>query len=354
MGHARGKIKGRPALILFFFVFSFLGSICHAASGSIDAISGIAYHKPKDGLKWGVLKSGDAISVGDRIKTGADGRVTVRLKDSTRLMIGNDTELEITRHYVEKDKRGALYSLTGGRLRAVVMKFSGASDIKVRTRSGVMGIKGTDFIVMNHNDANIVFGMEDAVNVAGLDTASVELGQGLMTENTRGNAPIEPVRVEPQTPLEEALNELKAVTDAHAPVEWERAGRLPSIMARWNMNYGRYLADSLSYPAALDVFQIAIDLTDEPKVKAEAHLERGGLFSVNLMRPEDALSEFNEVMDNFREEPFLENAVYYAGAVNMGLGKKDEAALLFRRYLQEYPNGSKAETVKTFIKSLER
>ncbi len=354
MDYPGDKIRARLVAVLFLLVFSFLGSISCAATGSIDAISGIAFLKPKHTLKWVELKSGDAVSVGDRLKTGAEGRVTVRLKDGTRLMVGNDTELEITEHYAEKDRRGALYSLTQGKLRTVVMKFSGKSDIRVKTRSGVMGIKGTDFIVMNRNDANIVFGMEDSVNVAGLDHASVDLKQGAMTENTRGVSPIEPVMVEPQTPLEEALNSLKAVTDAQAPVEWERAGSLPLMMARWNINYGHYLADSGSYAAALDVFRIAIDLTDEPEIKAEAHLERGALFSVNLMKPEHALVEFNEVMDKFRAEPFLESAIYYAGMANMELGKREEAGRLFRRYLQEYPGGSKAETIRTVIKSLER
>ncbi|MBI5888592.1 MAG: FecR domain-containing protein [Deltaproteobacteria bacterium] len=323
-----------------------------ASIGSIAGMSGTVYFKPRDAAKWAVAAKGVRLDAGDRIKTGSDGRAALRFKDNSNITLGNDTELEITEFLLKKGSRSAVYSVSTGKLRAAVGKFSGRTDIKVKTPTSVSGVKGTDFIVMNQGDANIIFGEESNVQVSGDNGRPVVIKPNTMTENTRGTAPIHPEKVEPGTPLADVRAQLETVTNVDAPVEWEKAGQLPLILARWNINYGRYLAESKRFADALDVFQISVDLTEKMEIRAEAYLERGTLLSRNMNEPQRALAEYMIVIEKYPEPQYLENAIFSAGMINRELGDKENAKKLFERYLNEYPNGRHKETVENLMKEM--
>lgn len=341
---------------MIFFVALMLGgpAAALASIGAISSISGSVYYKAREAAKWAVAAKGTGLNIGDRLKTGADGRVLLKFEDGTNLSLGNESEIEITEFLLKKDKRSATYTLSTGKVRALVNKFNGKTDIKVKTATSTSGVKGTDFIVMNQGNANVIFGEESTVDVSTPDKdKSVDLKAGAMTENTRGANPIEPVKVDPGTALADARAELEAVTDVSAPVEWEKTGKLPDILARWNINYGHYLADSKRFADSLDVFQIAIDLTSLAAIKAESYIERGTVLSRNLNEPQKALQEYMTVVDKYNVAPFAENALFSAGMIYMDLGDKENARKLFKRYLSEYPEGSHRPTIELFMKELE-
>ncbi|MBI5643783.1 MAG: FecR domain-containing protein [Deltaproteobacteria bacterium] len=287
------------------------------------------------------------------MKTAIDGRALLKLTDGTRLTVGNLSEIELTGFLLRKQERSATITLSTGKIRAVVGKFAGRSNVEVKTATAIAGVRGTDFIVMNQGSANVLFGESDEVSVTGEDGDGVVLKPGMMTESTSGSAPIAPVKVDPGSALEEVREGLRAVTDLDLPADWEKTGILPNLLARWNINYGHYLADSQRFKEALDVFKIAIDLSELPGIKAEARLERGTVLSRNLNRPEDALVEYMDVVRNYPGEPFVGNALFSAGIIHMELGEKAEAQSLLRRYIDEFPEGIHRDTAELFIKALE-
>jgi tetratricopeptide (TPR) repeat protein len=327
-----------------------------AAIGNISKGSGAIYFKAKTEKKWVAAAVAMDVNEGDRIKTGSDGRIELALQDDSRLTIGNNTEMEITRFLLDKDnnKRSATIFLVKGKLRTVVAKFAGRTDMKVKTPTAVAGVKGTDFIVMNEGKANILFGQEGNVEVKGKNKESVALSPDTMTENTQGHTPIAPVKVEPNTPLADARKQLEAVTNVDAPVEWQATGNLPVILARWNMNYGHYLADSGKYKEALEVFQIAADLTDMPEIGAESRVQRGTVLSRNLSLPHDALKEYQTVLDKYPQMPQAENALFSIGMIYKDMGEKANAKEYLQKYLKQYPQGKHTSTVETLVKELEK
>ncbi|MBI5235535.1 MAG: FecR domain-containing protein [Deltaproteobacteria bacterium] len=346
------KILRLPLLFLFA-AFLLMPSTALASAGALDTLSGAVFFMAKGKADWGSAVKGAEVNVGDRIKTGADGRALIIFGDGTKIMLGNDSELEISEYMASAKKRSAVYTLATGKVRAIVTKFAGKSDIKVKTRTAVAGVRGTDFIVMNQGNANVMFGNEGRVAASATDGKdSVQLKAGQMTENTSGVVPIKPIVVEPGTPLAEARAALVAVTDPGAPIEWEAAGKLPAILARWNVNYGHYLADSKRFKDALNIFQIAIDLTEISSIRAEAHLERGTVLSRNLGDPKSALAEYTAVMERYPVSEFVDNAVYSAGVIYMDMGDKENARRMFTRYLSDYPKGARRGTVEILLKSL--
>lgn len=329
-------------------------SVAFADIGSIANLSGTVYSKPSGAGKWSVAVKGSGVNTGDRVKTAGDGRVLLKLDDGTNLTLGNDSELEITEYLFKKNKRSAVFSLSSGKVRTAVGKFNGSTDIKVKTPTSVSGVKGTDFIVMNSGPANVIFGEESTVQVSGESGKPVDLKPNTVTENTAGTSPIKPEKVEPGTPLAEARAQLEAITNVDAPVDWVKAGKLPFMLARWNINYGHYLTESKNFTSALDVLQIAIDLTDAPELRAKAHIERGTVLAKNLNESVKALAEYMTVIDKYPATPSLPNALYSAGAINKELGKKDEAKRLFERYLTEFPKGSHRGTIEIFMKDMDK
>lgn len=324
-----------------------------AAIGSISKESGATYFKAKTEKKWAVASVGMDINEGDRVKTGSDGRMELLLQDGSRLTVGNNTEMEITRFLLDKDRRSATFFLQG-KLRAIIAKFSGKTSMQVKTPTAVAGVKGTDFIVMNEGKANVLFGQEGAVDVKGKDKESVALMPNTMTENTQGHAPISPVKVEPNTPLADARKQLEAVTNVESPVEWQATGNLPVILARWNINYGHYLADSGRYKEALEVFQIAVDLTDVAEIGAEGRAQRGSVFSRNLSLPQEALKEYQSILDKYSQMPQAESALFSMGMIYKDMGEKEKAKEYLQKYLKQYPQGKHTSTVETLIKEFQK
>lgn len=340
-------------VILLVTVLLLFPVVALAAIGSISKGSGAIYFKAKTEKKWAVAAAGMEINEGDRVKTGSGGRIELNLQDGSKLTIGNNTEMEITRFLLDKDRRSATIFVQG-KLRAAIAKFFGKTNMWVKTPTAIAGVKGTDFIVMNEGKANVLFGQEGTVEVKGKDKESASLSPDTMTENTQGHTPIEPVKVEPNTPLSDVRKQLEAVTNVDAPVEWQETGKLPQILARWNINYGHYLADSGKYKEALEVFQIAADLTDIPEIGAESRVQRGTVYSRNLSLPLDAIKEYQYVLDKYPQMPQAENALFSIGMIYKDMGEKEKAGEYLQRYLKQYPQGKHTSTVETLIKELEK
>lgn len=90
---------------------------------------------------------------GDRIRTAADGRAEIALKDGSRLTLTALGDLTVSRYLLSPkgEKREAGFELLSGRLRAFVSKFAASieqSVWQVRTPTAVAGVRGTDFFVL--------------------------------------------------------------------------------------------------------------------------------------------------------------------------------------------------------------
>jgi hypothetical protein len=97
---------------------------------------------------------GQAILEGDTLKTGADGRIGVTLKDGTRLSLGGGTELRLdTFAYAPAQGRMGLALRL---LRGVTAYVSGRiaqlapGAVKIETPTSVIGIRGTHLLVGAH------------------------------------------------------------------------------------------------------------------------------------------------------------------------------------------------------------
>jgi hypothetical protein len=180
-----------------------LSPAAHAAepaiAGSVMQMRGAAYADHLDSSDN--LYRSMTVHVGDRIVTGRNARVALKMKDGAILTLGADTEFVISAYsYSKKLQQGsATLELVRGAFRAVtgaIGKLKGR-DFKVKTAAGVIGIRGTDFWGGFH--------FSEALDVALLDGDGIYIenaagrieitrpGEGTTVQNT-GTAPSAPIR----------------------------------------------------------------------------------------------------------------------------------------------------------------
>jgi tetratricopeptide (TPR) repeat protein len=342
-------------ILILIMMFTFLPFTLHAAQvGKISKFKGTVQFRAKNNISYTPVKSAMDVSEGNWVKTGPDGWLELTLSDNSKFTMANNSEMEITSFMFSKKKREGSFNLTQGKLRASVVKFSGQSNITVKSGTAVAGVKGTEFLMMSEGPANVFFGNEGAVSVSGQGKESQSLTANAMTQNTRGYTPIDPVKIEPGTPLADARNAFNSATAAVPPADWMETNNLPNIVARWNIQYGHYLADSGKYDMALHVFQIALDLTKLSDIRCDARLERGAVYSRFLSNPESALAEYLLVLEEYPRSPQAETALYSAGQILYTMDFKEQAKARFQQYLKEYPQGKHRSNVDTLINLLDK
>ena len=94
---------------------------------------------------------GQPIAEGDTVRTGADGRLGITLKDGTRLSLGGNTELRLDTF---------AYAPAEGRLGIVLKLFRGIAGyisgriaqlspgaVKIETPTSVIGVRGTHLLI---------------------------------------------------------------------------------------------------------------------------------------------------------------------------------------------------------------
>jgi len=97
------------------------------------------------------VRPGTVVQVGDTLRTGADGAAGLTLADDSRLSAGPGTELVLSTFRFDATTQDGqlLVSLWRGTLNLVtgLIGKKAPEQVKVQTRTVVLGVRGTEFIV---------------------------------------------------------------------------------------------------------------------------------------------------------------------------------------------------------------
>lgn len=340
---------------LLVFLVSIFISNAYAAIGYIDKMEGDVSYRVKDNVPYKAAAKGEKLDVNYWIKTGSAGWAVLLFNDGSKMTLANNTEFKVSSFLMGKSKKEAEFNLFDGKVRAMITKLPGGKvDYKVKSPTAVAGIRGTEFMMMTENKANVLFGNEGKVTVSGEDAQKKSLTPETMVQNTRGATPTDAVKVEPNSPLLQAKKDFEYITSETPPLDWEKSKNLPNIVARWNLNYGHYLADKGKYEEAIQVFQIALDLTNVIEIKADARLERGTVYSRFLKNSEAALAEYLIVLEEYSMLPQRETALYHTGILLSELRQIEPARKRLQQYIDEYPQGKYRGDAETYLNQLGR
>lgn len=133
--------------------------------GSIALVrgqAGVIHAKSETAYK---AKKGLPLYMADTIVTMKRSRVSLNLNDGSSLSLAPGTRITIDRNvYNPKSKdRSSFFSMSKGKARFRVKKlpFFRKKDFKVKTRTAVVGVRGSDFVVKAEEENTLVSTLED-------------------------------------------------------------------------------------------------------------------------------------------------------------------------------------------------
>ena len=138
---------------------------------------------------------GSAILTGDRVITGRRSRVRITLFDRTSLVLGADSDVEISTYLrAGAAEESGLMSLLRGILRLTGPAGGAERGTRVRTRAAIASVRSTDWIVEADFDTAAVLVVRGRVDVAAaLGGGRITLRTGEGSDIRRGSAPGSPV-----------------------------------------------------------------------------------------------------------------------------------------------------------------
>ena len=143
---------------------------------------------------------------GDTITTRKKGRIRFKLNDGSTLTMASGTKLVINRsvYHPSKKRRSSFLRMSLGRARFWVSKLIGfkRSEFRVKTRTSVMGVRGSDFIIRATPNLTEVTTLKDT-RLEVMSLAAPEVKPTLLSDFERtivgeGALPSEVERVSPE------------------------------------------------------------------------------------------------------------------------------------------------------------
>lgn len=159
------------------------------------------------------LSPGDALFIGDTIKTGADMRAKLELSDGTIISLAPASSIQIKGHFLDRaqGKRNSVLKAMKGTIRFVVQKLFRAtpdgaetnwknSQVTIETLNAVAGVRGTDFFCITGPDSTEFAVVEGLVNVRSATLSQrgdVPVGSNQISKIRKGGNPSPPALIAP-------------------------------------------------------------------------------------------------------------------------------------------------------------
>jgi FecR-like protein len=117
--------------------------------GTVLAVEGTAEARTANATTWEPLQFRAAILPNDTVRTAANSKAKILLRDESIMTLAENSEMQFTESLLTPQQRRTIVSLTLGKLRVVTTKIFGAGSVtEVRTANTVAGVRGTTFIVI--------------------------------------------------------------------------------------------------------------------------------------------------------------------------------------------------------------
>lgn len=175
-------------------------------AGQVTTVSGQAEVKKSGGSKKFKAFKGMAITKGDTIITGKDGKVVMDLDSDKEVTIGSSTTLtvsELVKNAKALGGKTSLSLLEGKVSIKIKKKLDGDSRFEIETPTAIMGVMGTEFFVQYENNESYVgvfTGLVSALHGPGMREPSIIKPDEQLKLNQEGKGEVEKLQPE-QMPL---------------------------------------------------------------------------------------------------------------------------------------------------------
>jgi hypothetical protein len=113
--------------------------------GTILAVAGVAEVRTRDATEWERLKFRDAIFLNDTVRTAAESKLKVLLRDDSIMTLAEQSEMRFTEALLTEQQRRTVVSLLVGKVRVLTTRLFGTgSATEVHTPNAVAGVRGSE------------------------------------------------------------------------------------------------------------------------------------------------------------------------------------------------------------------
>lgn len=138
---------------LIFSLVAMVFSIPYASADSLNDAGRAAYvsgdvYVVRGGERL-PLAEGDSLFSADTVMTGSKGRATLQMNDESKIHVGRLSRIDLSNYTLkEKSLISGAFNMLWGRVRFLVSKLSDGAEFKVGTKTAVLGVRGTEFVVI--------------------------------------------------------------------------------------------------------------------------------------------------------------------------------------------------------------
>ena len=271
----------RRSVVLPVLVMVSLLAICTgfppAASGQDQFVGNVKFVESKDPaqhphiVRIGYsalidIKPGDAVFLGDTLKTGEDVKAQVVLSDGSTIIVAPNSSVQMKGHLVDREQgtRNSVLRTLKGTVRFIISKMfkphvSGSemkwkeSNVTIETQNAVAGVRGTDLAVISGENNTEIAVLEGAVSVKSSSSSvngAIMLGADQVTSVKKGKSPDAPSVLSPTR--RESLGRLTTLANPRSASNGENGVAAKKKAAYSDKDVARDLAEGISLGAVID------------------------------------------------------------------------------------------------------
>lgn len=196
------KLRSLILPVITFLAFTLIGAaIAPAEDDSAGTLVSLAGKVEVLQEEWATASLGQAVYESSELRTGADGKVSVVLKDESVFNLGPNSHVKIADYVFgsEEPESKSTLDVLSGKIRALVSEHykKETASFNVRTVTATAGVRGTEFVVMydSTNERTDIAVLEGKVVVRGLfwegdDEISLNAGQATTVGREKGPSPV--------------------------------------------------------------------------------------------------------------------------------------------------------------------
>lgn len=113
--------------------------------GTVLAVDGVAEVRAVQATEWERLRFRDGIFLNDTVRTAADGKLKVLLRDDSIMTLAEQSEMQFTDFRLTAQQRRSIVNLFVGKVRLLTTRLFGTDSVaEVHTPNAVAGVRGSD------------------------------------------------------------------------------------------------------------------------------------------------------------------------------------------------------------------
>jgi hypothetical protein len=117
--------------------------------GTVLAVDGTAEVRVANATTWEPLQFRATLFLNDTVRTAADSKVKILLRDDSIVTLAERGEMRFTEFLLTPQQRRTVINLALGKLKMITSTIFGAGSVtEVRTANTVAGVRGTTFVVI--------------------------------------------------------------------------------------------------------------------------------------------------------------------------------------------------------------